>query len=60
MLVLSRRVGESIIIDDRIEVTILEVGHNRVKIGVCAPKNLSIHRKEVERQIHDEDRLVKR
>lgn len=47
MLVLSRKKGESIMVSDNIEFTILEVEGDTVKIGVSAPKDIEIHRKEV-------------
>jgi carbon storage regulator len=48
MLVIRRRAGEAIMIGDGIEVEILEVGAGRVKLGVSAPKNVRVLRKEVE------------
>jgi carbon storage regulator len=47
MLVLSRKKGESIIIDDHIEVTILSTEADVIKIGISAPKNIDIYRKEI-------------
>lgn len=47
MLVLSRKKGESIIIDDQIEITVLSVDADTIKIGIAAPKNIDIYRKEV-------------
>ncbi|MCL9661859.1 carbon storage regulator CsrA [Paenibacillus hunanensis] len=47
MLVLSRKKGESIIIDDQIEVTILSTDADTIKIGISAPKNIDIYRKEI-------------
>jgi carbon storage regulator len=47
MLVLSRKVGESIIIGDRIQITVVEVSHGRVKIGVKAPSDVKIDREEI-------------
>lgn len=47
MLVLTRKVGESVIIGDEIVVTILKVEGNSVKIGIEAPKNIKILRKEL-------------
>lgn len=51
MLILTRRVGESIIIGDDIVVTILGLKGNQVKIGINAPKNVSVHREEIKRKI---------
>jgi carbon storage regulator len=47
MLVLSRRKDESIIIGDEIEIMIADVRGNKVRIAIDAPKNISVHRKEV-------------
>ena len=47
MLILSRKVGESIIINDNIEVVITDVSGDKVKIGFKAPKNIPIFRKEI-------------
>jgi carbon storage regulator len=47
MLVLSRKIGERIIIGDAIVVTVLEVGHCRVRIGIDAPLRVNIRREEV-------------
>ncbi|MEF2968078.1 carbon storage regulator CsrA [Paenibacillus sp. M1] len=47
MLVLSRKKGESIIISDNIELVVLEVEGDTVKLGIQAPKNVEIHRKEI-------------
>jgi carbon storage regulator len=47
MLVLSRRIGESITIGDDITVTILEIRKNQVRIGITAPKSVVIYREEI-------------
>ena len=47
MLALSRKQGESIIVGDDIELTILEVKGEQVKIGISAPKSIPIYRKEI-------------
>ena len=54
MLVLTRKVGQSIVIGDEIEVVVLEVRGEQVRIGIKAPKNVSVHRKEIYEQIHEE------
>ncbi|MCX7882870.1 MAG: carbon storage regulator CsrA [Brevinematales bacterium] len=51
MLVLSRREEESIIIDDTIEIKIVGIKQDQVKIGIIAPKNVKIFRKEVYEEI---------
>ena len=47
MLVLSRKKGESIIIDENIVVTLVEVRGDRVRLGIEAPKHVTVHRQEV-------------
>lgn len=47
MLVLSRKINESIIINDDIVVTIIEVRGDKVRLGIEAPRNVSVHRQEV-------------
>ena len=56
MLILNRKPGESIIIDDKIEVTLLEVQDGRVKLGIEAPKSISILRKEVYEEVVEANR----
>ena len=56
MLVLTRKVHQSIVIGDEIEVVVLEVRGEQVRIGIRAPKNVSVHRKEVYEQILDENK----
>lgn len=47
MLVLSRKKNESIVIDDRIKITIVEIRGDKVRLGIEAPKDVPIHRSEV-------------
>ena len=47
MLILNRKVGESIILADNIEITILDITDGKIKIGIEAPKSVSILRKEI-------------
>ncbi|MGM0876459.1 MAG: carbon storage regulator CsrA [Bacillota bacterium] len=47
MLVLTRKTGEAIQIGDHIEVTVLSVQGDQIKLGINAPKNVEIHRKEI-------------
>ena len=53
MLALSRKKNESLIINNNVEITILEIKGEQVKIGITAPKDVSIYRKEVYAQIQD-------
>lgn len=56
MLALSRKLNESIIIGNEIEVTILEVKGDQVKIGISAPKSIPIYRKEIYLQIKESNK----
>ena len=47
MLVFTRKKGESLVIGNEIEVTILNVGSGNVKVGITAPRHISVHRNEV-------------
>lgn len=55
MLILSRKLDESIIIDGNIEVKIISIDDNRVRIGISAPGNVEVHRKEIFEKIKDEN-----
>lgn len=56
MLALTRRKGEALMINNNIEITILEVRGDQVKIGISAPKDVPIYRKEVYLQIQEENK----
>ena len=56
MLALTRKKGESLVINNDIEITILEIRGDQIKLGVSAPKEVPIYRKEVYTQIQQENR----
>ena len=60
MLALSRKKGEALIINNNIEVTILEIKGDQVKLGIKAPKSVPIYRKEIYLQIQEENRQAVR
>lgn len=55
MLVLTRKKGEAIILNDNIEVVIVGIDGEQVKLGINAPKNIDVHRKEVYLAIQEEN-----
>ena len=55
MLILTRRVGEAVIIGEEVTVTVLGVKDNQVRIGVNAPKTVSVHREEIFERIKNEE-----
>lgn len=59
MLILTRRVGETLMIGDDVSVTVLGVKGNQVRIGIDAPKDIAVHRQEIYERIKGEElRLV--
>ena len=56
MLVLSRRVGESIVIGDDVRVTVLEVRGDVVRVGIKAPRAVTVHREELLRELEESNR----
>lgn len=55
MLILTRRVGETVMIGNEVTVTVLGVKGNQVRIGVNAPKDVAVHREEIYERIKRED-----
>ena len=55
MLILTRRVGETVMIGDEVTVTVLGVKGNQVRLGVNAPREVTVHRQEIYDRIRDED-----
>ncbi len=58
MLVLTRRLNQSIKIGDDVEIIVIEVRGDQVRLGVSAPRNVSVHRKEVYLQIQQENQAA--
>ncbi len=54
MLILTRRVGESLMIGDDVNVTVLDIRGNQIRIGVDAPRHIAVHRQEIYDRIKNE------
>lgn len=59
MLILTRRVGQTVIVGKEITVTVVGVRGNQVRIGVSAPKNIAVHRKEKHERMQRESKLAR-
>lgn len=59
MLVLSRKKNESIIINDHITVTVVEIRGDKVRLGIDAPKEVTVHRREVYEAIQQNQKLLR-
>ncbi len=58
MLILTRRVGENLRIGEEVSVVVLEVNGNQVRLGITAPKSVTVHREEVSERIAQEKRAA--
>ncbi len=58
MLILTRRVGETVMIGDEVTVTVLGVKGNQVRVGVNAPKDIAVHREEIYERIKNEEKAA--
>ena len=58
MLALTRRKGEALVVNNNIEITVLEIRGDQIKIGISAPKEVPIYRKEVYLQIQEENKAA--
>jgi len=58
MLILTRKLGESITIGDEIKIQVLEIKGKQVRLGIEAPKKYSIHREEIYQRIQEENKLA--
>ena len=57
MLILTRKLGESIIIEDNIKVTVVDINNQQIKLGIDAPKHITINREEVAKKVKEENQL---
>ncbi len=58
MLILTRKLGESIIIEDNIKITVIDINKQQIKLGIDAPRHITINREEVARKVKDENQLA--
>ncbi len=57
MLILTRRLGESIIIEDNIKITVVDINNQQIKLGIDAPRHITINREEVAKKVKEENKL---
>ena len=57
MLILTRRLGESIIIENNIKITVVDINKQQIKLGIDAPKNITVNREEIAMKIKEENQL---
>lgn len=57
MLILTRKLGESIIIEGNIKITVVAINKQQIKLGIDAPKNVTINREEIAMKIKEENQL---
>ncbi len=60
MLILTRKIGESLIIGNDISIIVLNIKGNEVRIGINAPKDISVHRKEIYLKINNKNKKIKK
>ena len=53
MLILTRRTGESLVIGDDVTITVLAIKGNQIRLGIDAPKHVSVHRQEIQEKINE-------
>ena len=58
MLILTRRLGESIIIEDNIKITVIDINNQQIKLGIDAPKHITINREEIAKKVIDGNQLL--
>ena len=57
MLILTRRLGESIIIENNIKITVVDINKRQITLGIDAPKNITVNREEIAMKIKEENQL---
>ena len=57
MLILTRKLSESVIVGDNVKITVVEISKHQIKLGIDAPKSIAIHREEVFERIQEENKL---